>query len=443
MKNPFKEVFKFQKHEFPVVVSLFFFFFLVIAVFQILKPLKKGLFIEVYGAHTELYAKLGNIGVAALAVVAFTFLYNNLQRQRLIYVLSLFFIVSFLLLPAFLDQRAAVPIWSFYFLGDMVSTLMVVGFWAYATDISDPNQAKRLFGAMGAGGVIGGWAGSAWAKFLILQIGMNGLLVLSAVFMGTLILLVYFVEHWIRTTGAFRKPSPVQIEKKTNPAGESKTSPALEGAKLVMQSKYLAAIVGIMGFYEIASQVIDYQFSSLSEALEGVSGTQAFIANVYYYANFIAVIVQLLLVSLIMRKLGLIAALLVLPIAALGSSVAFIAVPTLFVASLLTMSENAFNYSIQQTARETLYVPTTPDEKYKARAFTNMFVQRFAKGLAIVALIPLTATGVAVNQLSWITITVVTLMALCGIYAGRRFSEKAGSEGRIQSGKLATSPTSG
>ena len=50
---------------------------------------------------------------------------------------------------------------------------------------------------------------------------------------------------------------------------KSKTSAAIEGAQLVMRSKYLAAIVGIMAFYEMASQVVDYQFSSLTEGVSG------------------------------------------------------------------------------------------------------------------------------------------------------------------------------
>ena len=49
----------------------------------------------------------------------------------------------------------------------------------------------------------------------------------------------------------------------------------------------------------------------------------------------------------------------------------------------LNTADNGFSYSINQSAKEALYVPTTREEKYKAKAFIDMFVQRFAKALAV------------------------------------------------------------
>ena len=92
--------------------------------------------------------------------------------------------------------------------------------------------------------------------------------------------------------------------------------------------------------------------------------------------------------------------------------------------SYMSISQNGLNYSMQQTARESLYVVTTPDEKYKARAFTNMFVQRLAKGLSIFLMMGLKLLNVEIQYLSIITIVVATAMALCSIFAGRVFGRK-------------------
>ena len=81
MKNPIREIFDFDRRELPVALLLFVFFFMVIAVFQILKPLKNGLFVERYGANLELYAKLANILIAAAGVAAFGALYNRLNAS--------------------------------------------------------------------------------------------------------------------------------------------------------------------------------------------------------------------------------------------------------------------------------------------------------------------------------------------------------------------------
>jgi AAA family ATP:ADP antiporter len=336
-----------------------------------------------------------------------------------------FFIACFVALGFALNKPEPLPIWGFYVLGDLLSTLMVAAFFAYLTDIATPDQAKRLFGVIGGGGVVGGWAGSTLAWTLLKTVGMQGLLFLSAAMMGMIIVVTFWTERLIRRSQAF-KPSPrLKPVEKTPAERQSKFGVAMEGACLVLRSKYLAAIVGIMGFYEIASQLGDYQWSRAVERLSGVTGTQEFIANVYFYANLVAVLVQFLLVSLIMKKAGVMAALLVLPVVILCTSLAFLAVPTLYVASLFVISESGLNYSIQQTARESLYVVTTPEEKYKARAFTNMFVQRLAKGLGILAVIGLGMLEVAVRYLSLITLVVVMVMAICSVYAGRTFSQKS------------------
>ncbi|NGZ94875.1 MAG: hypothetical protein CV089_01865 [Nitrospira sp. WS110] len=70
-----------SKEDLAITGLLFAFFFLVIAVFQVLKPLKSGLFVEYYGAHMELYAKLANILIVSIDVGTFTLLYNKLRRS--------------------------------------------------------------------------------------------------------------------------------------------------------------------------------------------------------------------------------------------------------------------------------------------------------------------------------------------------------------------------
>jgi AAA family ATP:ADP antiporter len=420
MANPVREIFDLEKREIPVVVLLFSFFFLVIAVFQILKPLKNGLFIELLGADLELYAKLANIAVAAVGVVTFTYLYDRMNR-KLVYVLCLFFLLSFLLFTQILDESSPVPIWIFYLLGDLESTLLVAAFWAYATDITTPSQALRFFGIAGSGGVIGGWVGITFAREFLKAIGMDGLLVLAAGMMAVLLLVVFLLEKLVQSGALGRERQKAQaVASKGFDFQE-----AIEGFRLVARSPYLAAIVGIMASYEIASQIIDYQFKLASETISGVTNTQAFMAQVYFIANMLAVIVQLFLVSLVMRKFGVITALLVLPVALIASSAAFLAVPTLFLASFMVISDNGLNYSVQQTARESLYSVTTSEEKYKARAFTSMFVQRLAKGAAIFVLLALAALAIPARYLGLLTIPVVLAMVWCAIYAGRRFAQKS------------------
>lgn len=412
-----------SKEDLAITGLLFTFFFLVIAVFQVLKPLKSGLFVEHYGAHMELYAKLANILIASIGVGTFTLLYNKLHRQRFIYTLSGFFLMSFFILAFALgDEPDPFLIWTFYLLGDLEATMMVAAFWAYLTDLSRGADANRLFGPIGTGGVLGGWAGVSVAKFLLPTIGTPGLLCLAALLIGGVILVVGSTETLLQRSQVFRPTIRPDVRPKVESLSKGSLWEAFEGARLVVRSRYLASIAGIMGLYEVASQLMDYQFKLAAEDMSGVQATQAFMTDVYLYASLLAVITQLFLVSTVMKRFGLGATLLVLPAAIIVGSLGFLAMPSLAAISLLVIFDNGLSYSIQQTGRESLYLATGPDEKYKGRAFISMFVQRTAKGVSILAVLLLGMVGVAAQYLSVLTIGIMGVMILLSINAGRHYA---------------------
>ena len=116
---------------------------------------------------------------------------------------------------------------------------------------------------------------------------MQGLLVLAATFMGIILIVVYLTEVLVKSAPSFRSSNGHKPSEAAEPEKSSKLGAALEGARLVTQSKYLLAIVGIMGFYEMASQLMDYQFATATEPLSGVTTTQQFVANVNFFPTLL------------------------------------------------------------------------------------------------------------------------------------------------------------
>jgi AAA family ATP:ADP antiporter len=157
-----------------------------------------------------------------------------LRPKRLLYVLCGFFPTVLVSLTYLLQDPSTITIWGFYLVGDLKTTLMVVAFWAYATDISDSDQAKRLFGAIGAGGVIGGGAGISFATSLLETIGMNGLLLTSAGLMGLIGLIVMIVERKVEASGSFQLQARVSDQLSRSVEKQSDTSTVIEGARLVV-----------------------------------------------------------------------------------------------------------------------------------------------------------------------------------------------------------------
>ncbi|MGH7566958.1 MAG: NTP/NDP exchange transporter [Gemmatimonadota bacterium] len=427
--NPLRLFVDIRKREVEPALLFFFFWFLIIAVFQVLKPLKTGLFIDPLGdrgAEVELYAKLGNIGVAVIAVVLFSWLYDRLGSRRLIFALCAGFGAALIWFAATLStdgEPGAPGYWAFYLFGDAWSTIWVTTFWAYLSEMTATEQAKRLYGLIG-GGTVGGLVGTSIVATTVESVGIPTLIAGAASATVVLALLAWRIE-----TLAGRKDAPIgrrRGHKEIVESDEKKSHAAIEGARLSLASKYLFAIVMIVFLYEFASQVLDYQFKNELESIEGAEATSAFYANIGVIINTVSMITQFFLVSFIIRRFGITTALLVLPVAMLIASGVYVAVPVLWAGSLLTISDNAFSYSINQTSRETLYVPTPADVKYKARAFANMFVQRFGKGIAILMALGLTA--VPIRFLSFLAAAVILIWAGFAWYAGRRFDEQTGED---------------
>lgn len=409
------------------------YFFLVITSFWILKPLKKALFIGHYAdagfaiagfqrdaPEAELLAKILNMVVAAVAVVAFSFASRTLRRQRLTYLFTGFFIASYGVFALWLVTPTGPAVWSFYLLGDLFSTLMVATFFSFLNDSVTPDLAKRIYGVVGFGGVAGGAFGASAVSVWIGTLSLPAWLGVAAA-VGVVIVLV---------AGAAAASLPPQVARRQaeddRRAAEDPGNPALAGARLVLRSGYLAAIVAIVGLYEIVSTILDFQFTSaVFQLAESDAARDQHYATVYAITNWLAMFVQLFLTSFVMRRFGLATALMVLPGAIALSSAGFLLAPTLWIGSLLSISDNALNYSLNQSSKEALYVPTTVEEKYQAKAFIDMFVQRFAKALGVGVGLAAGASVSGLDGIRLLSLVVVPLVLLWGaaaVYAGRRFA---------------------
>ena len=430
---------------------MFSYFFLVITTFWILKPIKKGLFISYYkgvggfdllgwwqfdAAQAELLAKVLNMAVAAASVAVFTLLARSFRRQQLTCILSGFFILCFLAYSFLLEGAGSGTVWSFYLFGDLFSTMMVATFFAFLNDSVDSGSAKRLYGLIGLGGVSGGFFGSAvvgvnvktlspaLSMWLCLAIAVG--IVLIALAAGR----VVSRKLAAPATGGDEEASASQAETpkaQAAPDSPSKGNPAWEGARLALRSRYLVSVVAIVGLYEMVSTIMDFQFTStVLHYLDGPEIGEHF-PRVFTFTNMVALVVQLFLTSLVMTRFGVGTALLFLPVAALLGSAGFMIAPVLLLGSLLNTTDNGFSYSINQSAKEALYVPTTRDEKYKAKAFIDMFVQRFAKALAVGLSLLITTLFAGYSSIRWLSLVaaaILLLWILAARYAGHTFREK-------------------
>ena len=424
---------------------MFLYINLALTIFWILKPLKKSLFIGLYdgdqtfklgsmemlGSSAELLAKGMNLLIAFMLVVFLTLVTRLAKRQRLTYCcMGLIIAMTFYFSLQMVNEPSESTVWLFYWFGDLYISLMLAAFFSFLHDTVDLRNAKRLYGFIVLGAVSGGAVGSTYFRGWIEEMN-NQQWLHTIIGIGVVICLLAFAAGWMAKSIPHHEPipSPNDIPKK-------KFNAAIEGASLVFKSRYLIAIAGIVGFYEITSEVLDYQFTAMTERYVPKEDIGSHFGTVYAIGNIAALVVQLCfsIFAAGFPKYRIHWILLALPLAVALSSLFFIIAPILLAASLLKISDSTFAYSVNQTGRETLYNPLSRQEKYVARAFVEVFIQRTGKvvALLIAFLVPmflntrneagqLETNLLGLQLLGGFTCIIVAIWFYCVKIVGRKF----------------------
>ena len=102
----------------------------------------------------------------------------------------------------------------------------------------------------------------------------------------------------------------------------------------------------------------------------------AFSGSITAAVNLLGLLLQLFATSRVIRLMGVRGALFVLPVIALINYSIIVVAPLLAVVRVGKMLENSTDYSIQNTLRQALFLPTTREAKYKAKAAIDTFFTR-------------------------------------------------------------------
>ncbi|MDJ0764968.1 MAG: Npt1/Npt2 family nucleotide transporter [Myxococcota bacterium] len=408
---------------------LFLYFFFVIAAFWTLKPLKTSTVVKSIGIEFYPLVKQGLVVVVPMMVAVYSALACRLSRARLVYFFNGLFLTSNLVLWALLThmRSSSVELVFFYHV-DAYVTVMVTLFWTYLNDMYASSGARKIYGYVGAGGLIGGVMGSlisGWASELL----RTHIILVSAVFMIPIFAIVFTLE---RTTAIKTKAAGANLAGCGHPDARTPWMQQIkDGLRTVMLSKYMMSIVAIVGLYEIVSTIVDFQFNEVTAAkFDSKDAMAGFQGKVFFIGQIVSVGVQLVLTTFIHRKCGIVHGLLFLPLALLIGSSLFIILPTLAVITAVIGSEAAFSYSINQASKEILYVPLDPVSKYGGKAFIDMFVLRAAKTLGAIILLAyifwLKAAGIGSWFLMGIALAAVMGWLMAVRYVGSAFAKRSG-----------------
>ena len=400
--NLFKSLFNVEPHERLKLFLLSLTFFFVIASYTIIRELKDSIFVAIVGKSYIPYAKTASMIVLVPAILIYAFLVDRLRRYHLLYVYSIFYGILGIVF-AFLIGHETIGLantdssparlfgWIFYFYVEGYSPFMVSVFWAFANSVTNPTEAKKNYGLMVSGSKLGGMvsAGIAWiilseynpfASFINSDIALHQfLLAISSV----MVLVVPFAIMALikNVSGRYLHgyEAAYKIEKERKKVGEEKTG-LFTGLYMFIRYPYLLGIFLMVFFYELVNTVINYQKVGIAQANSAsVAQVSSFLFSIIFWTHVIGFLISFLGTKTLLDKLGERLCLLLIPIA--NGLVLLYLMYNYTPIGVLTASVviRAINYGFSYPVRESLYIPTVKEIKFKSKSWIDAFGTKFAK----------------------------------------------------------------
>jgi len=174
-------------------------------------------------------------------------------------------------------------------------------------------------------------------------------------------------------------------------------------------------------------------------------GTTAFFGGFYFWVNAIALALQAIVASRILKYGGFAALFLLLPVIALLSYSAMVVLPLLAVVRTTQAAVNATDYSINNTARHVLWLPMTQSVTFKGKPTVDTLFVRAGDGMAAATVllgVQLLSASIRTYLMLNVALTVVWLVA--AVWVAREHGRMAASgheggavHGLLGDGKLA------
>lgn len=396
--------------EGPTALLLTLNLFVLLTAFYVIKPIRDTLIVNVEGGPEYKSYMGGAIALALLfAVPAYSRVAARLQRNRLLIGVSLFFASNLVLfffvrlLPGAQEGPGRLFFALGFFLWAGVFGMMIVAqAWAFANDLYTDEQGKRLFALVGLGASVGSAVGSLVIAGLIKRLGMTAMFLIGAVLLALSALLIQIIHARESAPDASDTPEEKALKEKAEAerAEEAKQKPSEGSFALVFKHKYLILLAAFSAVFTLVNTNGEYILSRLVKdfarelAAGGMSAKEvddqvgAFYGSFYSWVNVAGVVLQSFVVSRIIKAGGLRIAFFILPVIAFADALAIALFPILVVARFGKIAENSVDYSLNNTVRNMLWLPTTREMKYLAKqAVDSFFVRMGDVGSALVVFV--------------------------------------------------------
>jgi len=397
----------------PCLWSLVYFFCLLCGYF-VLRPIREEMGVA-NGVENLQWLFTGTFITMLAVVPIFGAVVRRWPRRLFMPGIYYFFIANILLFYVLfeLDILAAHTTRVFFVWISVFNLFVVSVFWSFMADIFAPEQARRLFGFIAAGGSAGALTGPLLTALLAPTLGVTNMLLVAATILSFALVAMHKLTGFARGSG----------KAEDKPIGGS----VLGGLKLVARSPYLMGICLLILIYTtLATFLYFHQARLVEQAFTDPGERTAMFAFIDFAVNALTLSLQLLLTARIVRRLGIGWTLAIIPCVVVVGFLSLALVPTLAMLVVVQITRRAGNYAVMKPARDMLYSVVDRESKYKAKNFIDTAVYRGGDAMAGWAYTGLGALGLGLSGIAWIGVPLALLWIYVSLKLGQAYKRLAG-----------------
>lgn len=404
--------------------------FLILAAYYLLRNVRQTLILTeqapfgLSGAQLAAYASAGQAALLFVVVPFYGWLATRVARIPLIATTTLFFGLNLLAFSA-IGRTGVNEGGVFYVWIGVFNVFVIAQFWSFANDLYTEEQGRRLFPLIGVGASLGAPIGALVIRPLVTSFDFTPY---TLMLLATAILIVALGVTVVVNLRARR------VDRGLSEPGAEKPLGREGGFELVMKDRYLTLIAGLIILLNVVNttggfllnSLVERQGGMLNSAVEQQQFVSLFFSTFDTAVGFLGLFLQLFVTSRAFKYFGIRGSLFILPVIALLNYSLIALVPILAVVRIGKIFENSTDYSIQNTIRHALFLPTSREAKYKAKAAIDTFCTRVGDVLQALLVFGGTSIGLTVAGFAWINVSLTGAWLLIAALIAREHRRRAG-----------------
>jgi AAA family ATP:ADP antiporter len=400
-------------------LPIFSYLFLTMSSSVASKAARDALFLDRYRAIDLPYVDIAIAVLVSAAASAYIWFGHRTNLRNLQVGSLLFFAANVLVFWVWslaVDHESGALFVVIYLWVGVFSVLAPAQVWTLANHVMTTREAKRSFGFIGSGAILGWIVGGLATRAGVSRFGTENMLAFVAIALLLCAALVTLVWR--------ERPSYVGNDVPAS-GSEKRAFPLISSFTLVRGSPYLTAIAALVVIAALTTTVAGWQFKAIAKAaVPDTDDLAMFFGTFNMIAGLMSLALQLLMTGRVLRTLGVGPALFIVPTAMLMGSIGVLVLGTIVAAAALKASDQVLRYSIDKATVELLYLPVPSAHTFRVKAFIDTVVYRLGDASGgLMVLLFAAVLGWSPSQISMVAIVLVGAWMVAAFVARKQYVE--------------------